>query len=160
LRLNIFASGSANKMKKFFVCLIFGIGLFLGGQSQAFLPFFQESPCGCGRLKAGADIARMHRSPLEAEANFKQCLQCRETKQASDILPYIKSFLRQLPQDQYDEYASLLHKLSYDGVLGSADTNDKRLRNFLEVLKRHAPQNSGSVPTFVAPMSNRPQAGA
>lgn len=129
-------------MRRFFSYGLVLVWVSFGVPAEALLDFL-SSPCGCSRLKAGKDVASIHQSSLAAEEHFKQCLECKDIRKVSDIMPYLNAFLRQLPESQYEEYAHLLHTLRfgksrYDNVLNEADlkSSDKRIHEFLEILKR------------------------
>jgi hypothetical protein len=76
--------------------------------AQAFIEGILSPPCGCGWFQAGRDATVATRDDKAGQRKFQHCLECREIKEFSDIAPYLRSFINQLPEEKYPNYIQLL----------------------------------------------------
>jgi hypothetical protein len=93
-----------NKINFIFLLFIFLTPL----KANAFFKGILSPPCGCGWFQAGRDATIASRDDIVGRQHFQHCLACGEVKEFSDIAPYLRSFINQLPETKYQEYIQLL----------------------------------------------------
>ncbi len=84
-----------------------------GAKGATLLNGIIASPCGCGIVQGGRDATQVSFNDEVALMGFKRCLRCPNIKEFPHIAPYLRAFLNQLPENNYDVYRQTLQTLPW-----------------------------------------------